>query len=485
MTLKEALKEYPYLYETHLHTIYGSQCGRETAETMAKCAKEAGYAGMFVTEHNWNSFVSKVDKEAPWPTIIDQMTEGYREARAWGEANDFDVFFGYEAFYDATEFLIYGITPEWLKEHPEIRDASIEEQYELIKGAGGMVIQAHPFRKEDYIPEIRLYPEYSDGAEALNATHSSHLSVVHQVHEWDEMALEYAWTNNLKIAAGSDVHRKTMLMGGILVKERFKSGSDYVDTILNGKDHLLSDGEDIFDKDGRKMKKTIGILGGMGPLATADLFKKIIELTDAANDQDHVRVIIDSNTNIPDRTAAILHGGKSPVEELTKSARLLENAGADLLIMPCNTAHYFVDYVKEAVNIPVVSIIESAADKVLSRGFNKAVILATDGTIQAGVYEKIFKEKGIETIYPDEKIQKNVMSIIYEGVKAGTPREGRMDELTGEINAFLKKEASVAVLACTELPLAVELYGLSGDFVDATKSLAEAAILAAGYELKK
>ena len=85
-------------------------------------------------------------------------------------------------------------------------------------------------------------------------------------------------------------------------------------------------------------KKTIGIIGGMGPLATADLFEKIVGHTKAACDQEHLHVVIDSNTNIPDRTAALLHGGADPLPELTGSARRLEAMGADVLIMPCNTA---------------------------------------------------------------------------------------------------------------------------------------------------
>jgi len=241
-------------------------------------------------------------------------------------------------------------------------------------------------------------------------------------------------------------------------------------------------------------KKIIGILGGMGPLATADLYKKIVELTDAKKDQDHIRVIIDSNINIPDRTAAILGDGNSPKEELQRSARLLEKAGADFLIMPCNTAHHFLPVVEEAVEIPVVSIIESAASEVIrktdeadcdKKNDYKALILATDGTKNSKVYGNVFHKRGIETIYPDEKMQAKVMSIIYEGIKAGTPKAGRMEEIVTELNAYIETMGMIAVLACTELPLAVEQYGLKGDFVDATESLAKAAIVEAGYDVKK
>ncbi|MCQ2400520.1 MAG: amino acid racemase [Lachnospiraceae bacterium] len=245
-------------------------------------------------------------------------------------------------------------------------------------------------------------------------------------------------------------------------------------------------------------KKIIGILGGMGPLATADLFKKIIELTEAAKDQDHVRVIIDSNTNIPDRTAAILHGGADPVPALTESATLLEKAGAGFLIMPCNTAHYFYKNVCEAVSIPVISIIEETAKRVLEIGYDTVLILATDGTIQSKVYEKVFDTYGIRSVYPDPETQKGVMDVIYKGVKAGITDLSGTDEVsqllredTSRINSCIKKTSEefggkvIAALACTELPMAKDYYGFEGVFTDPTENLAKAAIRAAGYSVKE
>lgn len=245
-------------------------------------------------------------------------------------------------------------------------------------------------------------------------------------------------------------------------------------------------------------KKIIGILGGMGPLATADLFRKIIDLTEAAKDQDHVRVIIDSNTDIPDRTAAILHNGADPVPALTESAVLLEKAGAGFLIMPCNTAHYFYQKVQAAVSIPVISIIEETAKKVKELGYDTVLILATDGTIQSKVYEKVFDAYGIRSVYPDPETQKGVMDIIYKGVKAGITDLSGTDETaallkkdTARLNSFIKKTSEkfggkvVAALACTELPMAKECYGFEGTFTDPTENLAKAAVRAAGYCVKE
>ena len=109
------------------------------------------------------------------------------------------------------------------------------------------------------------------------------------------------------------------------------------------------------------MEKTIGILGGMGPLATADLFRKITLLTDAARDNDHIRVYIDSNARIPDRTAAILSGGKDPVPEMASALRSLEACGASCVIMPCNTAHYFLPRLQAMTKLPFISMLEATA----------------------------------------------------------------------------------------------------------------------------
>ena len=149
-------------------------------------------------------------------------------------------------------------------------------------------------------------------------------------------------------------------------------------------------------------KKVIGILGGMGPLATADLFQKITLHTVAACDQAHPRVCIDSNTDIADRTAALLHGGEDPVPEMIKSAKRLESIGADFLIMPCNTAHNYYEQVCEAVTIPVLHMIALTRDALKERGVKCAGLLATDGTVQTGIYQRTFAGSGVDLLTPDD-----------------------------------------------------------------------------------
>ena len=227
------------------------------------------------------------------------------------------------------------------------------------------------------------------------------------------------------------------------------------------------------------MAKTIGIIGGMGPLATADLFRKIILITDASCDQEHIPVLIDSNTRIPDRTAAILHGGADPLPEMTASARRLEAAGADLLIMPCNTAHYFYKEVAASVGIPVLHMIRETADLVLAKSYQKVGLLATDGTCQAGVYQQIFDEKGIEIVKPEGRHQQAVMEVIYDGVKKAN--------LALDLTAFYEtmddlfaRGAQVLILGCTELPVAFDFFHIDRPAIDPTRVLAAAAVRAAG-----
>lgn len=229
------------------------------------------------------------------------------------------------------------------------------------------------------------------------------------------------------------------------------------------------------------MKKTIGIIGGMGPLATVDLFEKITLHTRAARDQDHLHVLIDSNTAIPDRTAALLHGGPDPRPELIASARRLERMGAQTLIMPCNTAHNYYDDVAAAVSVPVLHMIRLTAQALERAGIGAAGLLATDGTVQTGIYQRSFAGSGVDLLLPDEAGQRAVMDMIYRGVKAGDLRYDPA-AVRRAMEALLDRGAKTLILGCTELPLAVKLYGLDLPVVDPTLELALGAIRFAGGE---
>ena len=236
------------------------------------------------------------------------------------------------------------------------------------------------------------------------------------------------------------------------------------------------------------MYKTLGMIGGMGPAATADLLLKITKLTDAKRDQDHVHVIIDSNINIPDRTAAILHGGEDPLPELTASAKLLENAGADMIIMACNTAHYFVTELAKATSLPIISMPEETAHLLKKRGIKKVALLATDGTVQSGVYQNGLDAEEIETIYPNHEQQALIMSVIYNYIKRGILDASKLPvrEVLDVCIDLKKRGAEAVLLACTELPVAFDVMGLLDEScVDPTEVLAAAAVKAAGAPVRE
>lgn len=227
------------------------------------------------------------------------------------------------------------------------------------------------------------------------------------------------------------------------------------------------------------MKKVLGIIGGMGPAATCDLMEKIIALTKASCDQEHIHMISDVNTAIPDRTAAILHGGADPVGQMGQSACRLEAAGAEFLIMPCNTAHFFYDRIAEQVSIPLLHMPRLTAAVLKKAGVKKAGVLATDGTIESGVYARALEAEGIEPVYPEPEHQAMVMKLIYEGIKA---RKIPLSDIpVGEILESLRqKGAEKFLLACTELPIAFEALGIRQDCLDPTRVLAFSAVEYAG-----
>ena len=242
--------DYPYLYETHLHTRQGSACTHGSGYEMAAAAHAYGYTGIFVTDHNWGGNTC-TDRSLPWEEWVEEFTAGYIDAKRYADEHpDFDVFFGYEAGFHATEFLIYNISPQWLMEHPQIREASLEAHLRMVRQAGGMVIHAHPYREEWYIPEIRLFPELVDGVEGINATHSSSKSTSHNKKEYDERAIAYARAHQLPMSAGSDAHSANLFGGGVAFRRRIRDVEDFCRMILGDEARILSNGDEYFDKNG-------------------------------------------------------------------------------------------------------------------------------------------------------------------------------------------------------------------------------------------
>ncbi len=234
------------------------------------------------------------------------------------------------------------------------------------------------------------------------------------------------------------------------------------------------------------MKKTIGILGGMGPLATADLLIKITALTKADSDREHVHVYIDSDTAIPDRTGAILHGGEDPVEEMTRGIRTLERCGADCIVMACNTAHYFLPRLRPLTQTPILDMPGITARRCAELYPGKtAAVLATTGTLQTGVYSRALEREGVPFLLPEEEQRAFLMHMIYDVVKATRPMQPEEENWRALLKALRERGADYFILACTELPIVAGTLTDPGPFVDPTEELARAAVLFAGYELKE
>jgi len=224
-------------------------------------------------------------------------------------------------------------------------------------------------------------------------------------------------------------------------------------------------------------EKIIGILGGMGPEATIDLFYKIIKFTPAEKDQDHLRIIIDNNPKIPDRTAAILGKGEDPLPALQESARSLEKAGADFIIIPCNTAHYFLSSIQKSVKIPVLNMIEEAVKETQQRIFpiQKVGLLASIGIYKTEIYHQHFRKFNIEVISPEEKDKEEVMKVIY-AVKAGNLSNEVKGNILKIAQKLIDKGAEVIIAGCTEIPLILKEGDVSVPIIDPTQVLAKAAV---------
>lgn len=224
--------------------------------------------------------------------------------------------------------------------------------------------------------------------------------------------------------------------------------------------------------------KKLGVIGGMGPLATALFVELVVEMTYAAKDSEHIAMDIVNIPTIPDRTDYILgRSNESPVEDIIRIKKELEARGAEVIAMPCNTAFYFYDeLIKEG--LPMIHAIEETAIHLKKESIYRVGVLATDGTIQTGLFQKGLAQYGIETLIPDEEHQRMVMSMIYEDVKAGRKiSEHKIKAVESHLKA---KGAKLLILGCTELSVA-KRSGLVGEgYLDTLEVMARKAVIECG-----
>lgn len=222
----------------------------------------------------------------------------------------------------------------------------------------------------------------------------------------------------------------------------------------------------------------VGILGGMGPAATADLYSKIIAATPAERDQDHLHVVIWADPTVPDRSTALLHGGEDPTPWLRRGAEMLVAMGASFIAVPCNTAHAFLPRIADAIPVPFLHMMEETATaiEVAHPMIERVGLLATSGTIAAGLYQEWFARHHIEVAVPDDDLQDRCVMRAIHLVKSGqTARD--VTALVGEAAQHLIDHGAEAVITgCTELPLIFKDGDASVPVIDPTTLLAGAIV---------
>ncbi len=229
-----------------------------------------------------------------------------------------------------------------------------------------------------------------------------------------------------------------------------------------------------------KNVSTIGILGGMGPDATNRLAELITFVTPAVRDQDHAPVITYNNPFIPSRVDAILGGGESPVSELVRTARVLEGSGADLLVMPCNCAHYYIDEIQESVRIPIVNMIDETVKYVVESfpDARKVGLLASTATVAARLYHEPFARQHRTVLTPTiSDQQEKVMDAIYGpwGIKAGFRTKPR-SQLFDVANNLIADGADLIIAGCTEISLVMLRKRSSFSVIDPMEIVARVAV---------
>ena len=230
----------------------------------------------------------------------------------------------------------------------------------------------------------------------------------------------------------------------------------------------------------------VGVLGGLGPAATVHFLARVLQLTDAVRDQDHVDLLVWQHSSTPDRTAFLLGEGESPEASLVADAVALERAGARFIAMPCNTAVVWVDQMRAAVSVEVLdTVVETvAAARAAGPGLRRLGVLATDGTLLAGTYAAAAEAADLEVVLPTAEVQQEVMAVIYEGVKAGVPvPRRRFDALVEHLRG---RGAEAVALGCTELSVLAEDLGVDDPAViDSIDSLARKVVDRAGAPLRR
>lgn len=223
--------------------------------------------------------------------------------------------------------------------------------------------------------------------------------------------------------------------------------------------------------------RTVGVIGGMGPAATVHFMGRVLALTPAVSDQDHLHLIVDNNSGVLDRNAAVAGSGPSPAPVLVAMARGLQRAGAEMLVMPCNTAHAFAGAIVAASDLPFIDLIEAASDEAVSHKAARVGVLAADGCLQAGLYQHAFARRHVAPVLLEPRAQARFMALLY-AVKAGDLGPDVRWGMRALAEELVDAGAEALVAGCTEVPLVLGPEDVSVPLTDSLDVLARATIAA-------
>ncbi len=234
----------------------------------------------------------------------------------------------------------------------------------------------------------------------------------------------------------------------------------------------------------RDNRKILGVIGGLGPIATAHFMELVINMTDVDTDQQHLPMIVYNMPFIPDRTAYILDNTKeNPLPKMLEIGRALQNQGADCIAVPCVTAHYFMDALERGIHVPLINGVRETVAHLKENGIRKVGIMATDGTVRSGIFHRELEKQGLQPIAPQADAQADVMHLIFNNVKAGKPAD--MDRFFAAAEDLRRQGAQAIILGCTELSLIKRDHEIGPGFIDAMEVLARQSVHACDKPLKK
>ncbi len=233
------------------------------------------------------------------------------------------------------------------------------------------------------------------------------------------------------------------------------------------------------------MKEPIlGVIGGLGPMATAFFMELVTDMTDAKTDQEHLEMIVRSVPSIPDRTRHILdHTAQSPLPRMLEIGTWLASQGATVIAIPCMTAHYFFQSLEAGISTPIINGAGETVRHLKDHEITRVGIMATSGTIQSGVFHRELERLGMEAIVPSGERQADVMHLIFDNIKAGIPAD--MERFEAVADELRQKGAEAVILGCTELSLIKRDHPIGPGFIDAMEVLAQQSVLCCGKLLKE